>query len=96
MTPFKWSNCDKCKMLGTIYHRMTFSTFMNICMQEYIFTLMHIDVTVWAALTMTCVFHLVEFVIIYSYNNKLPVSSILKLVLEDVAFFSTSVLYILF
>ena len=29
-------NCDnRCKMLGTIYHRMTFSTFMTVCMQEY-------------------------------------------------------------
>ena len=34
--PFKWPNCNnRCKMLGTIYHRMTFGTFMTICMQEY-------------------------------------------------------------
>ena len=29
-------NCDNgCKMLRTIYHRMTFGIFMTICMQEY-------------------------------------------------------------
>ena len=35
-TSFKWPNCDKrCKILGTIYCRMTFGTFMNVCMREY-------------------------------------------------------------
>ena len=34
-TPFKWSNCDiRCKTLGTIYRRMTFGTFMIVCMRE--------------------------------------------------------------
>ena len=29
-------NCDNgCKLLGKIYHRMTFDTFMTICMREY-------------------------------------------------------------
>ena len=59
-------NCNNgCKMLGTIYHRMTFSSFLTICMREYMPALplvggtLCIDVTVWAPLTVTCVFHLV-------------------------------------
>ena len=32
-TQFKWPNCDnKCKMLGSIYRRITFGTFMTVCM----------------------------------------------------------------
>ena len=65
-TPFKCPNCNnRCKMLGTIYRRMTFSTVMTVCMQEYMPSLplegatLCIQVTVWAALAVTCVFHLV-------------------------------------
>ena len=59
-------NCDNgCKMLGTIYRRMTFGTFMTVCMREYTPALppeeatLYIDVSVWAPLTVTRVFHLV-------------------------------------
>ena len=35
-TPFKWLKCNnRRKMLWTIYCRMTFGTFMTICMWEY-------------------------------------------------------------
>ena len=42
-----------CKMFGTIYRRMTFGTFMTVCMREYTpeETTLNIDVTVLAALT---------------------------------------------
>ena len=59
-------NCDnRCKMLGTICRRMTFSTFMTVCMREYMPAMLLegctlcIDVTVWAPFTVMCVFHLV-------------------------------------
>ena len=67
-TSFKWLNCDnRCKMLETIYHRITFGKFMTVCMREYTPALppewgrpiLCIDVTVWAPLTVTCVFHTV-------------------------------------
>ena len=54
-----------CKMLGTVYRRMTFGTFMTFSMREYTPALpldvgtMTIDVTIWAPLSLTCVFHLV-------------------------------------
>ena len=83
--PRPLQNCDNvCKMLGTIYRRMTFSTFMTICMWEYTPVLppdgatMCIDLTVWAPLTVTCSFVLVWicYHIDYSCNDKLPVASI--------------------
>ena len=82
-TSLKWPNCDNsCKMLGPIYCRMTFGTFMAVFMREYTHGLspeeatLCIDVTVWTPLTVTCGFIWSEFVIIYSYNDKLPVTSI--------------------
>ena len=34
---FKWPNCDnRCKMLGTIYRRMTLGAFMTVRMREYV------------------------------------------------------------
>ena len=60
--PQPLSNCDNgCKMLRTIYRRMTFGIFMTVCMREYTPALLSewcilcIDVTVWAHLTLTCV-----------------------------------------
>ena len=75
-------NCyNGCKMLGTIYRRMTFGTFKSVCMREYTPVLppegatMCSCVTVSAPLTLTCMFHLVWICyIIYSYNDKLPVT----------------------
>ena len=65
MTPFKWSNCDnRCKMLETVYRRMTFGTFITVYMREYTpalpseGTTLSFDVTVWAPLTVLGVFHL--------------------------------------
>ena len=59
-------NCDNgCKILGTIYRRMTFSTFMTVFMRVYTPELLPdggtvcIDVTVWEDLTVTCVFPLI-------------------------------------
>ena len=50
---------------------------MTISMREYMPALMQeIDVTVWAPLTVTRVFRLSEFVNMYSYNDKLPVTFI--------------------
>ena len=49
--PKSLPNCDNgCKMLGTIYSRMSFGTFMTVCMPEYTPALLPeegIDVTVW-------------------------------------------------
>ena len=51
---------NECKMLGTVCRRMTFDTFVTVCMQEYTPVLLSeggtlcIDVTVWALLTVTC------------------------------------------
>ena len=48
-------------MLGTIYSRMTFGTYMTVCMRVYTHELppegntLCIDVTVWAPLTVMCV-----------------------------------------
>ena len=53
------------QLLGTIYPRMTFGTFMTVCMREYTSALppqeatLCIDVTVWTPLTSKCVFHLI-------------------------------------
>ena len=61
-TPCKWSNYDnRYKILGKIYRRMTFGTFMTVCMREYMPALspegatLCFDVTVWATLSVTCV-----------------------------------------
>ena len=49
------------KMLGTMYCRMTFISFVTICLRKYMSTLLpegamlRIDVTVWAPLTVMCV-----------------------------------------
>ena len=56
---------QRCKILGTTYRRMTFGTFMTVCMLEYTPALpaegatLCICVSVCAPLTVTCVFHLV-------------------------------------
>ena len=58
-------NCNnRYKLLGTIYHRVTFNTFMTICIRQYMPALLTegttlcIDVTVWTPLTVTCFFPL--------------------------------------
>ena len=51
--------------IATTYRRMTLGTFMTLWMREYMpalppeGTTLHIHETVWAPLTVTCVFHLV-------------------------------------
>ena len=81
-------NCDNgCKMLGTIYRRMTFGTFMTVWMREYTLAFpregdtLCIDVTVWATPYRDVWYIWSEFVIIYSYSDKLPVTSICNTVI---------------
>ena len=54
-------NCEnRCKMLGTIYRRMTFGTLWPFaCENTRRGSALCIDVTVWAPVTVTCVFRLV-------------------------------------
>ena len=70
-------NCNNgCKMLGTVYCRMAFGTFMTVCMREYLPVLLpecvHC-VLMWLfghpLLWLGSIWS--EFVIIYSYNDKL-------------------------
>ena len=78
VTQFKCPNCNnRCKMLGTIYRRMTFGTFMTDCMKEYTAALppegatLCIYVTVWVPLTVTCVSFGLNFII---YSLIWPIS----------------------
>ena len=58
-------NDNRFKTLGTMYHRMTFDTFVAVCMREYTpallpeRTTLFINVIVWAPLIVTCVLHLI-------------------------------------
>ena len=79
-TRFKWQNCDnRCKMLGTIYRKMTFGTSMTVCMIAYTTGLppewatLYIDLTIWASLTVTC---MVSFRLNLSYTPTVIVTSI--------------------
>ena len=75
-TPMKWPNCDnRCKILGTVYRRMTFGIFMTVCMPEYTPALLPEVATLCIDVTGHPLLRLVCF-IIYSYNDKLPVTSI--------------------
>ena len=75
-------NCDKgCKVFGTIYRRMTFGTFMTVCMREYTPALppegvtLCIDVTGYPLLWYVFfAFGLNLSYITYSYSDKLPVA----------------------
>ena len=80
--PQSLPNCDNgCKMLGTIYRRMIFGTSKTICMWEYTPALLPERVHfvlkwlfghpfLWHVCFIWC-----EFVIIYSYNDILTVTS---------------------
>ena len=75
-------NCDNwCKMLGIIYRRTIFSTFMTVCLHEYMPVLPPEEVTLWNDLAVWAPLTCVSFVLNllsyrYSYNDKLPVTSI--------------------
>ena len=67
---------QQCKMLGTVRHRMIISTFMTVCMREYTPVLPQEGATLYLCDcfgTPYCdvCFIWFEFVIIYSYNDKL-------------------------
>ena len=76
-------NCDNgCNILGTIYRRMTFGTFMAFRMWEYTPALLPgvLYCVIMRLFGHPLLWHVCfiwsGFVIIYSYNDKLPVTSI--------------------
>ena len=76
--PQALSNCNnRYKMPGTIYRRLMFGTFMTVCMPiaaQRGYTVYWCDCLGTPYCDVCFIWS--EFVIIYSYNDKLPVTSI--------------------
>ena len=83
--PLKWPNCDNgCKMLGAISRRMAFGTSITGCYSEYKPALPPEGSTLLMWLFGHPLLWHVRFIwsefIMYSYNDKLPVTSIFNTV----------------
>ena len=80
--PQPLTNCDNgCQMLGTIYRKMAFGTFITVCMRKYTPACRQRGYSVnwsdWALLTVTCVFNLFWICYHIFHNDKLPFTLIL-------------------